>query len=77
MWGDNATTFLNLQNPKNGTLKISVIVTEVVIVISKMDYLITHADNIILVLYRKTTILISSLTNDLVGNIFNTVLEMN
>jgi len=33
--------------------------------------------NIILVLYRKTTILISSLINDLVGNIFNTVLEMN
>lgn len=31
----------------------------------------------IMVLYRKTTTLISSLTNDLIGNIFNTVLEMN
>jgi hypothetical protein len=45
MWGDNATTFLKLQTPKNDTLRISVIVTEVVIVIFKTDYSITHADN--------------------------------
>jgi hypothetical protein len=42
--GHNAITFLKLWNPKNDTLRSSVIVT-VVIVIFKIDYLIAHADN--------------------------------
>jgi hypothetical protein len=42
-WGENATTFLKLKNPKNYTLSSSVIVTIVVILIIKMGYLTAHS----------------------------------
>jgi hypothetical protein len=36
MWGKGATTFLKLQNPKNYTLRSSVIVTAAAILIIKI-----------------------------------------